>query len=107
MNSDVWEAVKPIPTAHGYSNYLSVTHWLSNPLVNIVDYAGISPSYNPGSNSQTLTDIKVYYFRDSANRDNPVRTIVGGVIGTGYSDYYSYVAPSLPFGNARCMISLE
>lgn len=107
MNSDVWEVVKPIPTAHGYSNYLSVTHWLSNPLVNIVDYAGISPSYNPGSNSQTLTDIKVYYFRDSANRDNPVRTIVGGVIGTGYSDYYSYVAPSLPFGNARCMISLE
>lgn len=107
MNLNVWEAIKGIPTAHGYANHLSVAHWLSNPPALVDDYAIASTMYNPSSGSQTLSDISMFYFRDTTNRNAPVRMMVGGVPGTGNSDYFSLITPVLPFSNARCMISLE
>ena len=107
MNLNVWEAIKYIPGAHAYSSHLSTSHWLSDPLTNIDNHVNISSYYTPGSSSQLLQDVQMYYFRDTSNPDALVRQIAGGVMGQGVSDYWSFVAPALPWANPRCMIKLE
>lgn len=107
MSLNAWEEIKGIPSAHLYP-YLSTSHWLSDAPVHISDFiADGTPGYTPSANSQTLPDLKISYFRDSSNREAPVNLIAGGVIGTTYSDFLSLITPGMPFGNARCMISLE
>src|SRR5690606_19834136 len=104
INFDVWEAIKGIPTAHSYSSHMNISHWLSDDLVQIVDYLAGAPGFNPSSSSQVLEDIRVFYMKDPSNPSSPVRVMAGGVPGTGYSDFTSLIPPSIPFGNARCMI---
>lgn len=107
MDFNLWQAIKGIPTAHGYANHLGVAHWLNDPLVSIPTILGGYPEYISTSDSQMLESYKYFYYRSPTNRSNPVRISVGGIPSTGVQDYTALVAPEILFGNARCMIQLD
>lgn len=106
INSAMWDLLKANPSATSYSNMLEISHWLSNATVSIdTVFTGV-PGFIPSTASQSFDPERLFYLRNGANPTANVNIVVGGVPGTTNSDYVSYVAGTVAFASARCMLEL-
>lgn len=106
IDSALWSLVKATPAATSYANMLEVPHWLSNAPASIDAAFSSLPTFTPGTSSQTFEANKMFYLRDGSNPSANVNLVVGGIPGTGHSDFTSYVSGVTPFASARCMLEL-
>lgn len=106
INSNIWTDLVATPAATSYINMTQISHWVSDPLVSIDTKCAALPGFLPGMSSQTLESSYVFYIRNSTNPATNVNTAVGGVPGTSYSDYDSYIDGAIGYASARCMVVL-
>jgi hypothetical protein len=106
INKVAWDLIMTTPAATTYANYPKVSHWTSENSVTVNSVAAGLPGFVDNMGSQDLTAAKVFYVRNSANYNLPVYQVVGGVPGTNYSDYESYIDGAVGFGSSRCMVTI-
>lgn len=103
INLATWNLLKVTPAATSYPNMLETPHWLSDAYVNITTMCSALPSYINNVAQQDLTASKVFYIRNSTNKNALVPRVVGGVPTTNYSNYTSYIDENITFASSRCM----
>lgn len=101
-----WSLLLSFPDATSYPNMSQTAHWLGDGTVSIDSMCTGMPGYTPGTSSQMLSATSTFYIRNSSNPTLNVNQAVGGVPGTTYSNYMSYVDGAVGFGSARCMVAL-
>jgi hypothetical protein len=106
INRTAWSLLLATPAATTYANMSQTSHWTSEPVITVDSAAGSLPGFVANNSSQILTGSSVFYVRNSGNYALPVYTALGGVPGTTYSNYQSYVDGAVGFASARCMIFL-
>lgn len=106
INIDAWELLLDHPYATNYNNMTQTSHWVSDPQVSVDSMCGGLPGFLPGQASQILSSSGVFYLRNSSNYSSLVNQVVGGVPGTSYSNYMSYVYGTTSFASSRCMVRL-
>lgn len=105
INKSTWDRLVLTPAATSYNDFTRVAHWLSENITSIDARCSMLPNFIPGQASQTLESSSVFYIRSPGNPSAQVRTVAGGVPGTSYSGFTSYIAPEINFGSARCHVS--
>jgi hypothetical protein len=106
INSTVWPYLMATPAASNYSNMSQISHWLQDNPVSIDVKCGGLPGFVPNNTSQLLNSSYVFYIRNGSNPSANVNTAYGGVPGTSYSDYSSYIDGTIGYASARCMVIL-
>lgn len=106
INKSTWNLLLSTPSATAYANMAQVPHWMSDPTVNVTSVCSGLPGFIANQTSQDLTAAGVFYVRNSANLNMPVNQAVGGVPGTTYSNYSSFIDGAVGFASSRCMIRL-
>jgi hypothetical protein len=101
-----WSLLLANPDATAYANMTQTAHWLGDNTVSIDAMCTGMPGYTPGTSSQMLTATSTFYIRNSSNPTLNVNQAVGGVPGTTYSNYMSYIDGAVGYGSARCMVAL-
>ena len=106
IHSSIWADLLATPAANSYTNMNQISHWVSDAQVSIDAQCSGLPGFLPNSSSQTLSSSRVFYIRNSGNPGASVNISLGGVPGTSYSDYVSYIDGAIGFASARCMVAL-
>jgi len=106
LKLSTWSLLLAYPDATTYPNMSQTAHWLGDGTVSIDAKCTGMPGYTPGTSSQMLTATSTFYIRNSSNPTLNVNQAVGGVPGTTYSNYMSYVDGAVGFGSTRCQVAL-
>lgn len=101
-----WSLLLGYPDATTYANMSQISHWVGDNTVSIDSMCSGLPGFTPGSSSQMLSSSSTFYIRNSSNPTFNVNQAVGGVPGTTYSNYMSYVDGSVGYASARCQVAL-
>ena len=106
INKATWNLLLTTPEATSYSNMDQTAHWTSDPAITVDSAAGSLPGFIANNSSQILSSSSVFYVRNSGDFNLPVYQAVGGVPGTTFSNYYSYIDAAVGYGSTRCMVHL-
>ncbi len=107
INEPIWDWLAADTLLSNYADLFKRTHWLKTPIFKNIDivFSGVT-GYDSGQSSQVFETDNLFYLR---NPDVPTATVPmakGGVIGTSYENYTSYVGDIVPYGMARCYVPL-
>lgn len=106
INKAAWDLLLATPSATNYSMMTNVTHWLSDAPVSIDAKCSSIPGFQANVMNQLFEPQRVFYLRNDFNYNASVNTAVGGIPGSGYSNFTSYVDGNKEFGRARCMATI-
>lgn len=106
INKAAWDLLVNTPSATNYQMMTNVTHWLSDAPVSIDAKCSSIPGFQPNVMNQLFEEQRVFYLRNDLNYNANVNTAVGGIPGSGYSSFTSYVDGNKEFGRARCMATI-
>jgi hypothetical protein len=101
-----WSLLLATPAATTYSNMTQVAHWVGDPTVGVDAKCSTLPGFTANTASQMLTSSSVFYVRNSSNQSALVNQAIGGIPGTPYSNFSSYVDGAIGFASTRCMAVL-
>ncbi|MGE3609949.1 MAG: hypothetical protein AB7I27_10220 [Bacteriovoracaceae bacterium] len=106
ISRNAWTALKATPAATTYANMNKIAHWLSDAPVSINTVCSGMSGYIANMSSQNLTATSTFYIRNSSSPNADVNQAIGGIPGTSYYDYNSYIDGVIGYGSARCMVTL-
>jgi len=106
ISQGAWNLLLSNPSATNYQSMTNVTHWLSDAPVSIDAKCSSIPGFQSNVMNQLFEEYQVFYLRNDLNYAANVNIAVGGIPGSGYSNFTSYVDGNKEFGRARCMATI-
>lgn len=104
IKNDIWPLLLSTPAATNYSNMTQISHWVGDAKVSIDTMCSGLPGYVANNSSQTLTSSSVFYLRNTSTPSALVNQVIGGIPGTSYSNFRSFVDGTVGFASTRCMV---